>query len=342
MFKVSVIIPNYNHASFLHQRYNSIINQTYKNYELIILDDCSSDGSVKMLQSFTQNEKVIHLEINDKNSGNPFLQWQKGINLAKGDLIWIAESDDYCEPIFLEKMVSFFKSNSSIGIAFCQSCSINENNEIIGNWIEHTNEFQNNIFAHDFIMEGIKFANEYLIHKNVIPNASGVLFKKLAYIKANGIDPRNKYCADWNLWLKMATIADIAFSSESLNYFRRHRKSVISLANLNNSNSIDPFYLRKTDHAMRVYFQSWLNIGNFQSTIVSDMNKKYIYNFRMAYYNHLLWEGTIYQCISNSFKLFLLDRKIKHIFVPYKRMTFYSIKKLKKLFGIESFNLFSN
>ena len=101
--KVSIIVPNYNHAEYLEERLNSIYSQTYTNYEVILLDDCSTDASRDILlryqKMFPEKTRII---FNDVNSGRPFWQWLKGIEAAKGDLIWIAESDDYCDADFLE------------------------------------------------------------------------------------------------------------------------------------------------------------------------------------------------------------------------------------------------
>ena len=84
---VSVIIPNYNHQEYLKQRIDSILNQSFQDFEIILLDDKSTDNSLDILKSYAKHEKVSHLIINEKNSGSPFKQWFKGINLAKGLLI---------------------------------------------------------------------------------------------------------------------------------------------------------------------------------------------------------------------------------------------------------------
>ena len=99
---VSVIIPNYNHAPFLKQRIESVLNQSFQDFEMILIDDCSTDGSREIIESYRNNPHVSHIVYNDSNSGSAFLQWNKGIELAKGDWIWVAESDDYAEPTFLE------------------------------------------------------------------------------------------------------------------------------------------------------------------------------------------------------------------------------------------------
>ena len=91
---VSVIIPNYNHAPFLKERIDSVLNQTYDNFEVIILDDKSTDNSKEVIANYRGHSKISHIVYNEENSGSTFKQWQKGFSLAKGDYIWIAESDD--------------------------------------------------------------------------------------------------------------------------------------------------------------------------------------------------------------------------------------------------------
>ena len=105
---VSIIIPNYNHADYLEERIRSILNQTYTNYEIIILDDRSTDNSIEIINKFRDNSHISNIIINEENSGSPFKQWFKGISLAKGDLIWIAECDDSCELCMLERLVDTY------------------------------------------------------------------------------------------------------------------------------------------------------------------------------------------------------------------------------------------
>ena len=72
---VSVIIPNYNHAPFLKERIDSVLNQSFDNFEVIILDDKSTDHSKEVIESYRNHEKVVHIEYNSQNSGSTFKQW---------------------------------------------------------------------------------------------------------------------------------------------------------------------------------------------------------------------------------------------------------------------------
>ena len=82
---VSIIIPNYNHALYLKQRIDSVLNQTFQDFELLILDDCSTDNSREIIERYRGNPKITQIIYNEKNSGGVFNQWIKGIEKAKGE-----------------------------------------------------------------------------------------------------------------------------------------------------------------------------------------------------------------------------------------------------------------
>jgi glycosyltransferase involved in cell wall biosynthesis len=103
--KVSVIIPNYNHADYLPARIDSVLQQTHQNLEVILMDDCSSDNSREIITRYAAQDARIRVVLNEQNSGSTFKQWNKGIALARGEYIWIAESDDVADSTFLEKFM---------------------------------------------------------------------------------------------------------------------------------------------------------------------------------------------------------------------------------------------
>jgi len=219
--KVSIIVPNYNHAQFLQQRLDSIFNQSFQDFEVILLDDCSTDYSLQVLNKYKNHPKVSQFVVNKKNSGSPFVQWKKGINLAKGEFIWIAESDDYCELDFLEKLL---KHKDKADILYCQSFDVNEKGIEIYDRINYTSNFFKNIWYSNFQLKGKQFLSDYLIIKNVIPNASAVIFKK-KLIGKNIFSKellQMKMCGDWFFWIKIIDNANVYFLNNYLNYFRNH------------------------------------------------------------------------------------------------------------------------
>ncbi|NEV93948.1 glycosyltransferase [Psychroflexus sp. YR1-1] len=221
--KVSIIVPNYNHAQFLDQRLDTVFNQTYKNFEVILLDDASTDGSQEILKLYKNHPKVTHLILNSKNSGTPFKQWKKGISLAQGDYIWIAESDDFCELSFLETLIPSLTEET--GLIYCQTKDVDEKGGVLFDRVEYTSKMQPNFWLSDFEMEGAEFINKGLLVKNVIPNASAVVFKKSlvkpSFFLNSLLDM--KMCGDWFFWMQLTKNTKVKFIKQHLNYFRNHK-----------------------------------------------------------------------------------------------------------------------
>jgi glycosyltransferase involved in cell wall biosynthesis len=228
---ISVIVPNYNHEKYLKERLDSIFNQTYPNFEVILLDDCSTDNSRTIISEYANDERVSYCFFNGINTGNTFLQWNKGIELAKGDFIWIAESDDFCDSNFLEEVCKPLIENEEVVLSYCQSNRVDENGIVTGNWLDQTNDLDKDLFLRDFVFDGNEFIENFLIYRNVIPNASAVIFRKKDVLELGYLDVYKsfKYTGDWLFYLKLIVNKKISFVSPSLNNFRFHSESVISL-----------------------------------------------------------------------------------------------------------------
>ena len=127
---VSVIVPNYNYARFLRQRIDSILLQDFTDYELILLDDASSDDSRSILESYRSNPHTACIVCNEQNSGSPFSQWQKGLSLARGKYVWIAESDDYAASSFLRETVDVMERHPEAVICFAGSSRIDPHGRV--------------------------------------------------------------------------------------------------------------------------------------------------------------------------------------------------------------------
>jgi len=218
--KVSVIIPNYNHASFLKQRIDSVLSQTFGDFEVIILDDNSTDGSREIIEAYNGHSKISHIVFNEVNSGCTFKQWKKGIDLAKGAYIWIAESDDYADKHFLALLVDKL-SEKNVSLAYCRTTSVIDNKHDLYRWGEI---IQPETWNSDHIFNGSEFISSFLKYRNVIPNASAVIFKKEYFTSIDTI-LKMSYAGDWFLWITIAAKGDVAYTHKPMNYFRRHAAS---------------------------------------------------------------------------------------------------------------------
>lgn len=223
--KVSIIVPNYNHAPYLAKRLNSIVDQTFRDYEVLILDDASTDHSCEIIDEYRYRKNFYFIR-NNVNSGNTFKQWNLGTGLARGKYIWIAESDDFNDCRMLEHLVNLMDQYQRISICYCQSLFINENNEITGSHLENLLPFSKTLWKKDFIINGRELLQKYMISINVIPNASAAIFRKKAYDQVGGAEEEMRLCGDWMTWSKMLLHNDIAFIAKPMNYYRVHSQTV--------------------------------------------------------------------------------------------------------------------
>lgn len=215
---VSVVVPNYNHSPYLRQRIDSILNQTYQDFELILLDDCSPDGSRDIIESYRNNPHVSHIVYNDVNSGCAFRQWDKGIELAMGDWIWVAESDDYAEPTFLERMMSEVAKVPQSSMAYAATW-----------WVdEHGDKLWDTSISHDVnIYEGRDFIRRRLAVSNSIANVSECLFHRSCYRPAERYRYEHmRLCGDWFFYVLMAEQGSVVEVREPLSYYRQHGSNI--------------------------------------------------------------------------------------------------------------------
>jgi glycosyltransferase involved in cell wall biosynthesis len=222
---VTVIIPNYNHSRFLEARIASVLNQTFQDFEIILMDDKSTDDSLSILRRYESHPKVKKLIVNAENSKSTFKQWNKGVREATGEYIWIAESDDLADQDFLKSLTEKIINDSKIGIVYAQSLGIDENDKVYGDCKEWTADLDPVKWYSDFREAGSKVCTDYLIVKNIIPNASAVLFRKEVFVKAGFAPEDMRLCGDWLMWARMLTISDLYYVCENLNSFRFHSQS---------------------------------------------------------------------------------------------------------------------
>lgn len=221
--KVSVVIPNYNYSRFLDERFRSILSQSYRDYEIIFLDDASTDDSVvKVKNEFS--EYINQIEVNDCNSGNPFVQWNKGVRMARGEFVWIAEADDCCTDDFLEKMLHAIEQSPSIGLAYCNTIPFDSDGKVIDEnfHLRYLSDLDAHRWEHDFQENGKVEVRKYIARKNTITNVSGVIFRRDAYIKAGYAPESLRMCGDWLTYCRILHDFDVAYVCKPMNFHRQH------------------------------------------------------------------------------------------------------------------------
>ncbi|GAB5400441.1 MAG: hypothetical protein Aureis2KO_20260 [Aureisphaera sp.] len=219
---VSVIIPNYNHAPFLEKRIESVLGQTFRDFELLLLDDTSTDDSAAILATYEGHEKVAAVVVNESNSGSPFGMWKQGLKMAKGSLIWIAESDDWAEPHFLERLVPKM-NNPDVVLAHCKSYNVTAEKKYLNPW---WNAFGMEFWKNDYSKEGTELLHFYGKYRCPVMNVSSALIRKES-IELSWFPVRFRYCGDWWFWMRLFLKGQVAFCAEPLNYIRVHKESAI-------------------------------------------------------------------------------------------------------------------
>ncbi|MGP0064337.1 MAG: glycosyltransferase family 2 protein [Isosphaeraceae bacterium] len=225
--KVSVIVPNFNHARYLEERLRSIFEQTHPPHEILFLDDASSDESVEVARRLAAESPVpFHLILNPTNSGSTFRQWLKGIDQASGELIWIAESDDTCRPELLERLVPEF-FDPDVALAYCQSSMIGpEGQTLADDYVALTNDLSVTHWRYPYSVPALEEIELALSQRNTIPNASAVVFRKGAHLDCRADLEQMRLAGDWLFYATQIRGGRIAFVADALNAHRHHDQTV--------------------------------------------------------------------------------------------------------------------
>jgi glycosyltransferase involved in cell wall biosynthesis len=196
---VSVIVPAYNAENFIERTLNSILAQTYRNIEVLVVDDGSQDRTAEIVKSFVEKDSRVIL-LKQKNAGVAAAR-NLAIEKSRGDYIAPIDADDIWYPQKLEKQVQcMVEADLSVGLVYAWSVFIDEDDVILGIInIEHARDFLS--------MEGTVYP--YLVYTNFIGNASVPLIRRSCFEKVGGYNCQLKAhnaqgCEDWELSLRIA------------------------------------------------------------------------------------------------------------------------------------------
>ena len=272
--KVSVVVPNYNYAKYLKGRIKSILKQTYPIYELIILDDKSSDESETIIEAEIKKIKIRYPEIkvqfvkNEKNSGKAMVQWKKGFELATGDFVWIAEADDLSSRRFLEEAMKGF-DNPEVVLSYTESAIINGYGMMLApNFRWSRDKEKTGHYKNSYIKDGEKEIEEIMAIRCTIPNVSGVVFKNdEKYLKYFDEALRFTQVGDWYFYVKVLENGKISYNRKSLNKFRVHSDSKTSRSKGDRSHFDEVVFMHE-------YFNKNYNLkGNVRMAIEAEKSR---------------------------------------------------------------------
>jgi glycosyltransferase involved in cell wall biosynthesis len=264
--KVSVLVPSYNHGRYIRERIESILNQTYTNIELIVIDDCSDDDSHTVISELQARHGFRYLH-NVRNSGTPFAAWERICTLASGDYIWVCESDDVAEPSFVETAVASLMAESQAVMFYSSSLIINEASQVIG----HTDSYFHDVWKEsrwdaDFSAVGLDELLKFQLRGQIVPNMSSALFTAGAFRAAfTPFLKRLRLTGDWLFVGDVLKQGRVVFKHQALSRFRKHE--VTSRVRVKSARSQAEFMLTK----YRLFSASGQPVSAFATLMGSDV-----------------------------------------------------------------------
>lgn len=199
---VTVIIPTYNSAQYLSAAVESVLQQTFKDFELLIIDDGSKDNTSELAKTFSDKVRYIYQE----NAGVSEAR-NHGIKVSKGKYVAFLDADDTWLPTKLEKQIDALRNNSEYKFCFSDFVGVNQNLQPI--------EMKRGRLVDSAI-------KDLLLRGNVVGSICTVLCERELFDKVGGFDPKLSQCADWDMWIRIATLTDFLFIDEQLVTYRQH------------------------------------------------------------------------------------------------------------------------
>ncbi len=223
---VSICIPTYNGEAFLEEALDSVLEQTYENYEVIISDDASKDNTIQLVEQFKERcvKPVFVFEHEPSGIG---ANWNHSVNKANGEYIKFLFQDDTLEPDCLEKMIQPFMDNESVGLVACQRKFILEEEDAESrDWIASYSNLQKEFPPrYGQVIGGKEVLKRFDLlkdPKNKIGEPTAVLFKKSMLEAVGNFNETLKQALDYECWYRMLKKCDMIFLDEALISFRLH------------------------------------------------------------------------------------------------------------------------
>jgi glycosyltransferase involved in cell wall biosynthesis len=311
--KVSVCIPTYNYAKYLQETIESILSQTFTDFELIIIDDCSTDHTKDIGLYYASRDKRISFSVNSSNIGM-VKNWNLCLSEAKGDYIRYVFGDDLLiHKEAIAKMVDVLDSNNNIALVSSSRRVIEENSNEKKIWSH---------FKGITAAEGTAIINKCLSEqKNLIGEPSVVMFRKNLAIR--GFNEKYKHLVDLELWFHLLEQGDFAYIDEPLTAFRIHTEQQTN-KNWENADELDDTQYLFDDYLHK----SYINISDFKKSYIL-----YDYNYQRwkAYKEKRISKRQAIEKINHSYDIgkFYLFLPLYKIYKPFLKLK----KHVQYVFG---------
>jgi glycosyltransferase involved in cell wall biosynthesis len=221
---VSIVFTSYNHAEYLQQAVDSLLIQTYDNFELIIVDDCSNDGSQIILKNY-QSDPRVKLNLLEQNTGSYVKASNYAANLAEGDYLLFAQCDDFAHPAQLMTLVHASQQFQAAGVIWSKSNMVDLNGHVFEDDFEGREKKFRDRCQSNALLSG-KEMRRFLAYSCVIPNLSAALIKKDLYLQVGKLSEKYLVASDWAFWLSLSEVTNFYYITEPLNNFRQHDTTI--------------------------------------------------------------------------------------------------------------------
>lgn len=223
---ITAVVPSYNHGRYIEQRIRSILDQTYPNIDLIVIDDKSPDDSDQVIRRLRDQFGFTYIR-RDQNSGTPFSAWAYAAEKAAGDFIWICESDDVALPDFAATGVDRLCRDRDAALYYCNSHVIDTEGAIIGSTASYFRDiWQDPRWEASFTADGRKELSDYQVRGMIVPNMSSALIRTGAFRAAFKPDLlKFGLTGDWLFVGRVLTQGNAIFDVQSLSCFRQHAQT---------------------------------------------------------------------------------------------------------------------
>ncbi len=216
--QVSVIIPSYNSAHFVTTAVDSVLAQTYQNFEILVIDDGSRDNTREVLERY--GTRICY--INQENAGVAAAR-NKGIEQSRGRYVSFLDADDTWYPEKLEKQVEALSKNPNCKFCYSAVMWVDDNLEELG--IRHSHRKTSPL-------------EDLLFYGNIIGSTCGVICERNLLNEIGGFDPNLSQCADWDMWIRLAMNTEFHYIEEPLITYRQHNLSMSNNARLLEKDSL--------------------------------------------------------------------------------------------------------
>ncbi len=281
--RVSVIITSYNHAKFIEQSIMSVLNQSYGNVELIVVDDGSTDGSPMIIKDLQLKHSFSFFE--QKNGGCASAV-NHGLRYATGEYIGFLASDDYYHPEKISQQLAYYTQNPHFGFIHAGAVTVNQNGVEISK-TDFAKVTWDNARIFETLMEDCFVSAQTVMTKRTVLDSVGCFDESIEI-------------EDWDLWLRIAKYYEVGFQRQHFSYYRQHgsntyfsrnRQKVLRMCKAEKSILdkwvADPHYKKVIEMRKLKWFYRLSQVSRIDAL-------PYFFPALRYFYNHLFYKGLLF------------------------------------------------